>query len=160
GLAGPADRTPRAHRHLASAPVEPQIAIVGAVERVPVVLIVRGGGLRGSGGSGEYKSGQDRCNTNHAFSPCSPIDDGSAAAQWRGFWQARGWRRAAWLALTAIKRRPKSEKVTGRRPQPIKSGIQGGPTDDRIPSPFHRLTASAPILDSPRPSQYGPRGLG
>src|SRR5262249_21305962 len=58
-LAGPSDRPSAADRDLAGAPVETQIAIVGTVEGVAVVLVLRRTALREGRQRREHQSGND-----------------------------------------------------------------------------------------------------
>src|SRR5215510_1956392 len=137
-LAGPADLAAGAHRHLAGAAIKAQVAVIGSVEGIAGIVALSRRTLRESRHAGDYHCGyDDQGHTDHALSLLTwPfICARSAAAQWR-------------QAPAAPPREPAKKGGCAPIPNPV------------ILISFQYLTARAPILDSNRPSQYGPRGFG
>src|SRR5712692_8936735 len=88
-LASPADRPAGTDRYLAGAPVEPQIAVVGAAEAVACVVAIRRRILRPSRRPDQCKSNADQQDrADHGVSPRIAVHRrwpcGSTMAPWRG----------------------------------------------------------------------------
>src|SRR5712691_1095483 len=169
GLAGPSNRPAGADRDLAGPPVETQIAVVGAVEGVATVIALgrralRRGSLRPGRRQGERETG---CNENdradHAISPCIAayrrrLCGGAVAPGWLG-----PDRR---LSPQCAPKETQSAGVRGARKSPRRAlgravkWTRAAAGYEDISVRFQMLIARAPILDSTRPSKYGPRGLG
>ena len=163
-LAGPADRPPGAERHLPGAAVEPQVAVVGAVEGVAVVVALSRWALRARG---RCRAAQGRPPARTS-APCGSSDLSLHCANHD---------RSAGAGACSVVAESSSEQLTA-------AGIAQNPNDGRAPQctisreePRFRagsepalqlnfqcsvndLDGIARFLTRPHPLQYGPRGLG
>ena len=168
-LTRPPYRSLGTHRYLAGTPVKPHISVIDAVEGVAGVGPLGRRALRPSRRPGEGQSGdREQSHADHEVPPASP----SIAMVLRrsprhappyepkrsvgGRLPSPGRRSNRNMRLRAERRRRVPARAWNRPKRACRCFADGV---DFILI-LSRLTASAPILDSYGPSQYGPRGLG